>query len=90
MKEQKINELIEKEKEIRTITLQKDKEEKKQENNKNDLQKQQNHQIRKQKYEEMFKNLQELKDDIYRLRSYTGFSDTQSEISDSLTKFKSN
>jgi len=48
----------------------------------------QDYQLRKQKFEDSFKIFQKLKDDIFRLRSFTGHSSHQTEIGESITNFK--
>lgn len=83
-----INNLIEKEKELKVISLERVKEEKRIELAGKELKKEQDHELRKQKYEDLFKNLQTLKDDIFHLRSYTGHSIQETEINQSVMNFK--
>lgn len=86
--EQRINELIEKEKEIRVITMEKEKDEKTKEIKEKEMKNGEEYIIRKQKFEELFQNLQNLKDDIFKLKSFTGHSKKEVELNQSLTNFK--
>lgn len=87
-KEQKINDLIEKEKELRVITLEKDKEEKRREVRDKEMKKSEEYASRKKNFEEFFENLQKLKHDIFLLKSYTGHSKMDSAITQSLGDFR--
>ena len=87
-KEQKINDLIEKEKELRVITLEKEKEEKRREIHEKEMKKSAEYAVRKKNFEEFFENLQKLKHDIFLLKSYTGHSERDSVITQSLGNFR--
>lgn len=86
--EQNLNELIQKEKELRVQTLEKEREEKKIQMNLKELKKQEENDAKKQIYENLFKNLQVTKDNIFRLGTFTGFNKDQSEINQAVSVFK--
>lgn len=86
--EQNLNELIQKEKELRVQTLEKEREEKKIQMNLKDLQRQEENDAKKQIYENLYKDLQTTKDNIFRLGAFTGFNKDQIEINQSVSVFK--